>query len=750
MPGRLLATIAKDFGTSGTIQACSGIVERCVQCTSLAGVAATLGSIATAAAPYAGLLVLGEFSQWYRSKRDKAELEARFRALHSDLIRIQEAQSSNSDWLGLVNELLADRAQQVEQLDETSITDQLKSAIAESGEQLSGQVEEGLHGIKIYFDALLELGDSIKEDTSWIRRHLEQQAGRVKTDLRFSLPAPPPEFQGRRAELEKLAEHIDRGISITSVRGMGGIGKTALALKLASLLKEGFPDGRLLVEMYGTPVGGKTPRTPEQAMGVVIRAFNPTWQPDDDPTQVAAAYRTVLDAKRVLLLFDNAADRSQVAPLVPPDGCLMMVTSRRSIALPGVTPLDLELLNPGEAESLLRALCSRLTKPEACDIARLCAYLPLALQLAGTALAERDDLEPTRYAERLENAKSRVKSLDRYETDQDATVQASLDLSLALLEESKPELVPRWEALCVFPASFDAVGAGAVWGLQERDDTADTLSDLRAQSLIEYDAETQRYSLHDLVREYLRDRLDDAAFDDLALKHAHFGHAVMCEAQAMYDSHGDGILEGLGLFDREAENIRAAFEWAVEKTEVSDAAARLCARFPGDGPSVMRLRLPLRDLVSWYESGVKAAAKIGERVFEATSLGNLGLIAQMRGDLAGAEDYMKRSLTISEQLGRKEGVANQLGNLGLIARKRGDLDAAEDYHTRSLAIEEELGRKEGIASELGNLGLIALSRLDLPLARARWTKARDLFAEVGALPNRDLVQGWIDELPPGT
>ena len=89
-----------------------------------------------------------------------------------------------------------------------------------------------------------------------------------------------------------------------------------------------------------------------------------------------------------------------------------------------------------------------------------------------------------------------------------------------------------------------------------------------------------------------------------------------------------------------------------------------------------------------------------------------------------------------------------IGNLGLIAQTRGDLDGAERLLRESLEIEKKLGRLEGQASELGNLGAIAEARGHLAEARRLWTQSGDLFARIGMPHMVELVQSWLDGLPP--
>ncbi len=133
----------------------------------------------------------------------------------------------------------------------------------------------------------------------------------------------------------------------------------------------------------------------------------------------------------------------------------------------------------------------------------------------------------------------------------------------------------------------------------------------------------------------------------------------------------------------------------------------------------------------------------------AAAYGNLGLIYRTRGDLERAEEMHKKALAIDEKLGCQEGMASHYGNLGLIYRARGDLKGAEEMHKKALAIDEKLGLQEGIARDYGDLGWIAKGRGDIARARELWTRARDLFDKIGIPHQVEMVQGWLDGLPPG-
>src|SRR6185295_16359914 len=128
----------------------------------------------------------------------------------------------------------------------------------------------------------------------------------------------------------------------------------------------------------------------------------------------------ILHGKRALLLIDNAREREQVEPLIPPAGSLLLVTSRFHFTLPGLVAQDLDELPEDDAHNLLLRITPRIGSA-ADEIARLCGHLPLALRLAGSALAERLELLPTDYARRLKDGKERL-----------GPVEASLSLSYEL------------------------------------------------------------------------------------------------------------------------------------------------------------------------------------------------------------------------------------------------------------------------------------------------------------------------------
>jgi NB-ARC domain len=301
------------------------------------------------------------------------------------------------------------------------------------------------------------------------------------------LPADIADFAGRSAQMEKLLEVLNASgerVTISAIDGMGGLGKTALAVHVAHHLTARYPDGQIVVDMVGTSTA---PLSPAQGLARVIRVFEPFTRLPEELAELLPIYRSVLRGTRVLLILDNAFDGDQVAPLLPPEDCALIVTSRRRIAVAGVVRVDLDLLAPEEAVDLLGAIvgAGRATATELSRIAELCGLLPLALRIAGMFLQASPQWSAERFITALADERKRLGRL-KLEGSTDLDVAASLALSVGELRRARPDLAGRWHELAVFPASFDTAAAGGVWD-QPEEAADDALSVLLSRSMVLYD-----------------------------------------------------------------------------------------------------------------------------------------------------------------------------------------------------------------------------------------------------------------------
>lgn len=314
------------------------------------------------------------------------------------------------------------------------------------------------------------------------------------------LPPPPADFTGRDGELLELRKAAADGTRIIGIRGAGGIGKTALALKLAESLSGSYPDAQFYLDLRGAHE--QKPLSVQEMMRHVIWGFRPADKLPDEEPELTAMYRTVLFGKSVLLLMDNARDEHQVQLLVPSEGSLLLVTSRKHFVLPGLKPLNLDILRLEDAVALLQSICPRLGE-EAEELAEISGCYPLALRVSASALANREDLATRCYLDELRKTKA---YLDDHAPDYERSATLSISLSYKQLEDNLKE---RWAMLaCTAAATFDRAAAEALWDTDQRS-ASDTLGRLLRFSLVEWNPVTNRYHLHDLVRQVANERLDE-------------------------------------------------------------------------------------------------------------------------------------------------------------------------------------------------------------------------------------------------
>ncbi|HVT19012.1 MAG TPA: tetratricopeptide repeat protein [Thermoanaerobaculia bacterium] len=502
----------------------------------------------------------------------------------------------------------------------------------------------------------------------------------------YQLPSPPADFTGREKDLAALRGALATGgaTAIFGLRGMGGVGKTALALKLAHEISAQYPDAQIYLDLLGVT----TPLSAPQAMAHVVRSLHPEARLPEEGDALLAVYRSVLHGKRVLLLMDNASGREQVEPLLPPPGCVLLVTSRFRFALPGLTARDLDELPAEEARALLLRISPRIGNA-ASELARICGGLPLALRLAGSTLADRVDLSPAVYAQRLAAGRERLEP-----------VEASLSLSYELLPI---ELRKLWRLLAIFPVTFDAAAVAAVWELD--DSTADgALGKLVTSSLLEWEEVASRYRLHDLARLFADRHLDEAESAIARRRHATYYLEVLQRADSLYKQGGEGVLHGLRLFDAEWGNLQAGQAWAAAQPPEDAAATALCDDYPDAGAYCLRLRLSEREQIHWRELALAAARRKGDRKAQAVHLGNLGVAYRILGEHDRAIELFEQHLAIAREIGDRRGEGTAIGNLGTAYAALGEPRRAIEFLEQDLAIAREIGNRRGEGNALGNLG----------------------------------------------
>jgi tetratricopeptide (TPR) repeat protein len=501
-------------------------------------------------------------------------------------------------------------------------------------------------------------------------------------------PRPPADFTGREDELKELLAAIEAGgVTISGLQGMGGIGKTALALKLVELLKPSYPDAQFFLDLKGAST---QPLSVGEALAHVVRAYHPAAKLPESESELRGFYLSVLEGRRALLLMDNAANAAQVEPLIPPVGCLLLVTSRQHFTVPGLAAKNLDTLSTADARDLLLTIAPRI-ETQADEIAALCGHLPLALRLAATALVKYRNLSAADYVRRLRDRQQRLRLID-----------ASLSLSYELLSEALRE---RWRWLAVFPDTFASYSAAAVWEV-EVDEAQDILGELMATSLVEWNEKSGRYRQHDLARLFADAKL---SAEERAVGQKRFAihyKDVLAGAKKLYMEGGESLLRGLALFDLEWGNIQTGHAWLTRQAEAADAEMDwLGMAYSEAGVYVLNLRQHSRERILWLEIALAASRRLQDRQGEGAALGNLGLAYADLGETRRAIQFFEQALLIDREIGDRPGEGAALGNLGLAYKNLGETRRAIQFNEQALPILREIGNRHGEGAALGNLGL---------------------------------------------
>ncbi len=589
-----------------------------------------------------------------------------------------------------------------------------------------------------------------------------------------ALPYDLRDFSGRESELHWITDAVGRASGecarIIAIDGMGGSGKTALAIRAAHRLVEDYPDGQLFVDLRGyTP--GQEPLSAAVAQEALLAASG---VPSEEmPTTVAgrtALWRSITKQRRLLVVLDNAADAEHVRPLVPASPeCLTLVTSRpRLVDLDGADWLSLGTLSEEDGLDLLRRTLGdeRVARePEAgAELIRLCGRLPLALRIAAARLRNRSHWTIQRLADRLSDETRRLSELN----SAGRSVAAALRMSYQAMNDGQ-----RGDFLLLGLHPGKSIGVEEAGALLGRDgvEAENALEALLDAHLLE-EPEPGAYSFHDLVRSFalglrgaataaqeqeaVRRLLDhyvlasEGACDMLFPERSRHTDLIpvagpspaefTCRSRALdwLDGHRDNLIAAVELAYRQGHLRHAAylprtlsFHSSIRNhTRDSRRACVLAvdaARRLKDG-ELLLLMLATLAMEHWragaFEEGITCleealglARSLGDRESEAGCMGRLGQMYNSLGDFHQALGFLEGASLLEQELGALRELAGTLNVLSSVTVRLGKFEEAADAAERAIAIWQNIGDLGHTIVARSSLGfaLIGLRRPDRAL-----------------------------------
>jgi tetratricopeptide (TPR) repeat protein len=563
------------------------------------------------------------------------------------------------------------------------------------------------------------------------------------------LPAPVRHFVGRVREQQVLNALLDEAgtgtgaVVISAIGGTAGVGKTALALQWAHQIADRFPDGQLYVNLRGYDID--TPLSAADALAGFLRALGVDGRniPPDEEAR-AAAYRSLLAHRRMLIVVDNAHRPEQVRPLLPGTaGCAVLVTSRDTlaglVARDGAVRLELDVLPLNASVGLLRELIGTRVDddPAACaTLAACCCRLPLALRVAAELAVARPAVPLAVLVAELTDLQHRLDALDAV-GDEGTAVRAAFSWSYRHLDA---EAARAFRLTALHPGTdFDRYAIAALLDT-DASQAARLLYRLTRAHLIHH-TDTDRYGMHDLLRGYARERAAaqdgppqcDAALTRLFDRYLYTAAAAMDTLFPAEASRRPCLAPFPGELAPVADPPAAQAWLDAERANLIAAAAHAADHgLPhaiGLSATVERyltFGYRLSEAIALHSHALHSARRLGDRAAEATALSHLGFLEWESGRSRKAADHQRQALQLFHGTTDRTGLCRALHRLALAEHHLGNLDAAAAHAEQVLALCRQAGDRLGQARARQSLAITRRSQ-------GAFTQATDLFHEVLAL-----------------
>jgi tetratricopeptide (TPR) repeat protein len=561
-----------------------------------------------------------------------------------------------------------------------------------------------------------------------------------------TLPLDVRDFTGRDEIISRLTAMItgssENGGYRIAIVGMGGVGKTRLAVHVAHQLTGCFPDAALYIDLRAHG-GNKKPLSTYDAVEILLSGLGVPGDriPESLEARISLWHRELASVD-ALIVLDNAVSADQVRDLLTAGpSCLFLITSRqRLFELEGVFAVPLDVLPPEEAATLFQRVLGTQRgadqASEITDVVRRLGYLPLAVRLAAALLQQHPSWV--------------VRNLLELDVSQVITVERIYDLCYR-------DLGPRekrfFRLLAIHPGNEITAEAAAVLAATSRADAVHMLDALYYRHLIE-ELLPRRFKFHDLIKEFANREISHMGSnpeqrDGLLrlLEWYAFMAAAASESIGMQDlftvtlpadGPGDDVprdeRSGLAWFDTELGNLLACANYASDKSLMPYAW-----QIPASMTYYLRLRGFLAQASTLLDSALVALMNHPDPIGEAVTRRFIGQIARLQDNYALSREQLTRSLQIATGIGDRDSLAwchHELGHLerklGQLERERNHLDQAGKHfdQARSHFTEARM-----VQRELQHPGTQAVAEIYLALT----------LREIGDPADTDATRRYLQE-----
>ncbi len=512
-----------------------------------------------------------------------------------------------------------------------------------------------------------------------------------------------------------------------AIIGMGGVGKTELALQYARkhYYLNSYPGGLCWLEAKQANLGTQIVSFARTHLNLNPPDNLDLWQ------QVQYCWRNWGEGK-VLIILDDVADYEEIKFYLPPGESRfsLLLTTRQRLGV-SIKCLDLEVLSPAAALELLKAIVGdRRIERELEPATALCqwlGYLPLALELVGRYLSKDKTLTLAKVRARLEEKRLAARALCKTEADMTGQlgIAAAFELTWSRLSEEAREL-GCWLSLFA-PAPFDWDLVEACWAEWDEED----LEEVRNEYLVSWHllqlTEKHQYLLHPLIREFFQTKLE--LMDWANESKSRFCQVMVEVAQGIPQTPTRQEIETFSSTIPHLGEVATTFTDWIEDEDLIWPFVGLGRFYQGQGA--------YEQARPWYEGCLSLSRdRLGqEHPAVAASLNNLAALYESLGKYQQAEPFFLQALEMRKQLLGQEhpAVATSLNNLANLYQSQGKYQEAEPLYLQALEMTKQLLGQEhpAVATSLNNLAFLYESL-------GRYSEARPLYQQALDIAERKL------------